>query len=231
MLAALGLAASWTTRRDDRRDDAAAAPGPRRSRSSTPRSSRWRACRAAADYAGRARPQLAPARLLRPLESHAVLLLALIAIALGASSVAYNVLDDARGTAVGVLLTFVLLVQFGGFLDRRQRADAARPAGRHVAAPRAHVRAAARSSRCSSTSSSSAARSSPRTCSSSAARAASFSAASSSRRCRWCSGALPRLRRVPHLPVCLALRDGARRAARSPGRAALGGRRGRRHGR
>ena len=49
-------------------------------------------------------------------ESRAVALLAMIAIALGATGVAYNVLDEPRLTAVGVLHTFVLLVQFGGFL-------------------------------------------------------------------------------------------------------------------
>ncbi len=43
-------------------------------------------------------------------------LLALIAIALGATSVAYNVLDRPAVTALGVLVTFALLVQFGGFL-------------------------------------------------------------------------------------------------------------------
>ncbi len=57
-------------------------------------------------------------------ERKAVGLLAIIAVALGATSVAYNILDDPRVTAVGVLLTFVLLVQFGGFLselDERTR--------------------------------------------------------------------------------------------------------------
>ncbi len=57
-------------------------------------------------------------------ERKAVGLLTIIALALGATSVAYNILDDARVTAVGVLLTFVLLVQFGGFLsdlDERRR--------------------------------------------------------------------------------------------------------------
>jgi UDP-GlcNAc:undecaprenyl-phosphate/decaprenyl-phosphate GlcNAc-1-phosphate transferase len=49
-------------------------------------------------------------------ESRAVALLALIALALGATGVAYNVLDEPRVTAIGVVLTFVLLVQFGGFL-------------------------------------------------------------------------------------------------------------------
>ena len=49
-------------------------------------------------------------------ETKAVLLLALIAVALGATSVAYNVLDRPAVTALGVLVTFALLVQFGGFL-------------------------------------------------------------------------------------------------------------------
>ena len=85
-------------------------------------------------------------------ESRAVALLAMIAIALGATGVAYNVLDEPRLTAVGVLLTFVLLVQFGGFLTELLGAVAAR-------ASRATRRCATRSrssragwSRCSSTS-------------------------------------------------------------------------------
>ena len=49
-------------------------------------------------------------------ETRAVALLALIAIALGATSVAYNVLDRPAITALGVLVTFALLVQFGSFL-------------------------------------------------------------------------------------------------------------------
>ncbi len=49
-------------------------------------------------------------------ETKAVALLALIAVALGATSVAYNVLDRPALTALGVLVTFALLVQFGGFL-------------------------------------------------------------------------------------------------------------------
>ena len=49
-------------------------------------------------------------------ETKAVALLALIAVALGATSVAYNVLDRPAVTALGVLLTFALLVQFGSFL-------------------------------------------------------------------------------------------------------------------
>ncbi|MFL5927349.1 MAG: NAD-binding protein [Gaiellaceae bacterium] len=56
-------------------------------------------------------------------ETHAVLLLALIACALGATSLAYNVLQDQRLALVGVLVTFVLLVQFASFLaDIEKRA-------------------------------------------------------------------------------------------------------------
>ncbi len=49
-------------------------------------------------------------------ETRAVALLALIGVALGATGVAYNVLDRPSLTALGVLVTFALLVQFGGFL-------------------------------------------------------------------------------------------------------------------
>ena len=56
-------------------------------------------------------------------EKYAVLLLAVIATALGATSLAYNVLDDQRLALVGVLVTFVLLVQFASFLaDVEKRA-------------------------------------------------------------------------------------------------------------
>jgi UDP-GlcNAc:undecaprenyl-phosphate GlcNAc-1-phosphate transferase len=54
-------------------------------------------------------------------ESNAVFLLALIAAALGATSLAYNVLDDQRIALVGVLVTFVLLVQFASFLADVER--------------------------------------------------------------------------------------------------------------
>jgi UDP-GlcNAc:undecaprenyl-phosphate/decaprenyl-phosphate GlcNAc-1-phosphate transferase len=61
-------------------------------------------------------------------EANAVLLLALVAAAIGATALAYNVLDNARLTAFGVLLTFVLLVQFGSFLsdleERSRRGEA-----------------------------------------------------------------------------------------------------------
>ncbi|HWB23576.1 MAG TPA: hypothetical protein VG652_11905 [Gaiellaceae bacterium] len=49
-------------------------------------------------------------------EKQAVLLLALLATALGATSLTYSVLDDRRLTIVGVLITVVLLVQFASFL-------------------------------------------------------------------------------------------------------------------
>jgi UDP-GlcNAc:undecaprenyl-phosphate/decaprenyl-phosphate GlcNAc-1-phosphate transferase len=62
-------------------------------------------------------------------EAKAVLLLALVAAAIGATALAYNVLDNSRLTAFGVLLTFVLLVQFGSFLsdleERTRRGDQA----------------------------------------------------------------------------------------------------------
>jgi UDP-GlcNAc:undecaprenyl-phosphate/decaprenyl-phosphate GlcNAc-1-phosphate transferase len=50
-------------------------------------------------------------------ETKAVLLLAIVASAIGATALAYNVLDNGRLTAVGVLVTFVVLVQFGSFLS------------------------------------------------------------------------------------------------------------------
>jgi UDP-GlcNAc:undecaprenyl-phosphate/decaprenyl-phosphate GlcNAc-1-phosphate transferase len=54
-------------------------------------------------------------------EKYAVLLLAVIASALGATSLAYNVLQDQRLALVGVLVTFVLLVQFASFLADVER--------------------------------------------------------------------------------------------------------------
>jgi UDP-GlcNAc:undecaprenyl-phosphate GlcNAc-1-phosphate transferase len=50
-------------------------------------------------------------------EMRAVVLLALIGVALGATGVAYNVLDRPAVTTLGVLVTFALLVQFGSFLS------------------------------------------------------------------------------------------------------------------
>jgi UDP-GlcNAc:undecaprenyl-phosphate GlcNAc-1-phosphate transferase len=49
-------------------------------------------------------------------ETTAVVLLALVSVALGATSLAYEVLGNGRIAALGVLLTFALLVQFGSFL-------------------------------------------------------------------------------------------------------------------
>jgi UDP-GlcNAc:undecaprenyl-phosphate GlcNAc-1-phosphate transferase len=54
-------------------------------------------------------------------EKGAVLLLALIATALGGTSLAYNVLDDQKLALVGVLVTFFLLVQFASFLADVER--------------------------------------------------------------------------------------------------------------
>ncbi len=54
-------------------------------------------------------------------ERHAVALLALIATGIGASSLAYNVLDNVRYTVVGVVVTFALLVQFASFLADIER--------------------------------------------------------------------------------------------------------------
>jgi UDP-GlcNAc:undecaprenyl-phosphate GlcNAc-1-phosphate transferase len=62
-------------------------------------------------------------------EKHAVLLLALVAAALGATSLGYNVLNDQRVTLPGLLLTFVVLVQFAGFLADTERRPAAERAG------------------------------------------------------------------------------------------------------
>ena len=56
-------------------------------------------------------------------EKRAVLLLTAIATGLGATSLAYMVLDNGRITAVGVLLSFALLLQFGSFLSDAQQAD------------------------------------------------------------------------------------------------------------
>ena len=57
-------------------------------------------------------------------EKQAVLLLALLATALGATSLTYSVLDDRRLTIVGVLITVVLLVQFASFLADVERRPA-----------------------------------------------------------------------------------------------------------
>jgi UDP-GlcNAc:undecaprenyl-phosphate GlcNAc-1-phosphate transferase len=54
-------------------------------------------------------------------EKRAVILLGVISAALGATSLAYSVVDDWRITLVGVLVTFALLVQFAGFLADVER--------------------------------------------------------------------------------------------------------------
>jgi UDP-GlcNAc:undecaprenyl-phosphate/decaprenyl-phosphate GlcNAc-1-phosphate transferase len=60
-------------------------------------------------------------------EQRAVALLAAVATAVGATGVAYNILDEPRVTIFGVLLTFVLLVQFASVLadleERSRRGD------------------------------------------------------------------------------------------------------------
>jgi UDP-GlcNAc:undecaprenyl-phosphate GlcNAc-1-phosphate transferase len=57
-------------------------------------------------------------------EKHAVFLLALIATCIGGSSLAYNVLANTRYTIAGVVITFVLLVQFASFLADVERQTA-----------------------------------------------------------------------------------------------------------
>lgn len=59
-------------------------------------------------------------------ERRAVVLLSVVALALGGTSLAYNVLDNARITLVGVLLSVALLVQFATFISDVER----RPDGR-----------------------------------------------------------------------------------------------------
>ena len=49
-------------------------------------------------------------------EGKAVALLALLAAMLGATGLAYNVLDNGRVTTIGVLFSFILLVQFASYL-------------------------------------------------------------------------------------------------------------------
>jgi len=54
-------------------------------------------------------------------EWHAVVLLATVAAALGATSLAYSVVDNRRITLIGMLVTIVLLVQFASFLADLER--------------------------------------------------------------------------------------------------------------
>jgi FlaA1/EpsC-like NDP-sugar epimerase len=57
-------------------------------------------------------------------EKGTVVLLAIVAAGLGASSLAYSAYGNSRVTLVGVLVTFVVLVQFAGFLTDLDRGDA-----------------------------------------------------------------------------------------------------------
>jgi UDP-GlcNAc:undecaprenyl-phosphate GlcNAc-1-phosphate transferase len=61
-------------------------------------------------------------------EKRAVALLALVSVALGTTSLAYEVLGNQWVTLIGVLLTFALLVQFGSLLSEVDRAADAAPA-------------------------------------------------------------------------------------------------------
>jgi UDP-GlcNAc:undecaprenyl-phosphate/decaprenyl-phosphate GlcNAc-1-phosphate transferase len=54
-------------------------------------------------------------------EGRALVLLAVVAASLGATSLAYNVIGSGRLTAIGVLLTFAALVQFASFLGDLDR--------------------------------------------------------------------------------------------------------------
>ena len=65
-------------------------------------------------------------------DRRAVILLAGISAALGATSLTYTVIDDAKITVIGVLLTFALIVQFASFLadvDRSETQGAERREG------------------------------------------------------------------------------------------------------
>lgn len=55
-------------------------------------------------------------------EKRAVILLGVVSAALGATSLAYNVLDDTYITLAGVLVTFAFLLQFGSYLADIERA-------------------------------------------------------------------------------------------------------------
>ena len=64
-------------------------------------------------------------------EQEAVALLATVAIALGATGLAYNALDNGRVTSIGVLVSVVLLVQFGNFLAELREQRATEASARH----------------------------------------------------------------------------------------------------
>jgi UDP-GlcNAc:undecaprenyl-phosphate GlcNAc-1-phosphate transferase len=58
-------------------------------------------------------------------DRRAVILLATISAALGATSLTYSVIDDVKVTVIGVLLTFALIVQFASFLADVERSPSA----------------------------------------------------------------------------------------------------------
>jgi UDP-GlcNAc:undecaprenyl-phosphate GlcNAc-1-phosphate transferase len=60
-------------------------------------------------------------------DRRAVILLATISAALGATSLTYGVIDDKRVTVIGVLLTFAFIVQFASFLADVDRSPTAKP--------------------------------------------------------------------------------------------------------
>src|SRR5581483_10231451 len=63
-------------------------------------------------------------------DKRAVVMLAIVSAGLGATSLAYKVLDDTQLTLVGVLVTFAFLVQFGSYLaDVNRSATAASASG------------------------------------------------------------------------------------------------------
>ena len=176
-----------------------------------------RIARAAACEPGRPRPHLAPARLLRPLGAAGRRRCSRASRSRSARPASPTTCSTtARSRLIGVLVTFVLLVQFASFLADARRAGAhgrraaagLDRAGAARAAParggrrrlRAHVRA----------------RSSPRTHSSSAGSATTSSAASSSPRCRWCSRTATSASSSRRLPPRLALRRRATTSSRSP---------------
>ncbi len=130
-LASLGLAASWTDSGDDRGDGRAAPDRPRDPDPGHHARHRRPARRAASRSPRAARDHTSHRLVYYGLsEQEAVALLATVAIALGATGLAYNALDNGRVTSIGVLVSVVLLVQFGNFLAelREQRATGgARP--------------------------------------------------------------------------------------------------------
>ena len=122
-LAALGLASSYTVASSTRRDARAAGARARRADPRHDARHDRAAARRRPDLAGRARPQLAPARLARRLRDAAPSCCSRsISAALGATSLAYEAFGNGRLAAIGVLVTFALLVQFGSFLADVDRA-------------------------------------------------------------------------------------------------------------